>query len=243
MMPFTVFRPVFRRPFLLSTLGTSLLLLPALASAGNLGVAGKLSLLGYGVEADYVLTDTLSVRGQFNRYNYDDTFNEEDIDYKGALKLQTFGALLDWHPFGGGFRLSGGGFFADNKLEATGSGVGSYEIGDEEYTVTAGQTLQADIDITLADGFKPYLGFGWGHSPANKGGLLLSFDVGVLFQGEPEVDLNVRGTATDKNNNTVDFSNDPSLQAEVTKERNKLKDDLKDFNLYPVLSFGIGWRF
>ncbi|HEX4939177.1 MAG TPA: hypothetical protein VFX11_10905, partial [Candidatus Kapabacteria bacterium] len=99
------------------------------ATAGNLGIAGKISSLGYGLEADYVLSDRFSVRGQFNQYDYDDTFEEDGIDYDGTLDLSTFGVLLDWHPFGGGFRVSAGGFNVDNELSGVGSGAGTYHIG------------------------------------------------------------------------------------------------------------------
>jgi hypothetical protein len=231
-----------RQSLLVSVLGAGLLI-PGLASAGNLGIAGKVSTLGYGIEADYVLSDTFSVRVQYNTYSYDDTFDEDGIDYDGELDLQSFGVLLDWHPFGGGFRVSAGGFNVDNKISGEASGEGTYEIGDEEYTVRPGDNLRLNADMKLGDGFKPYLGLGWGHSPANKGGLLLSFDVGVLIQGSPEVALDVSGTAEDQFGNTVDAGNDPTVQAELRKEEKNMEDDLKNFDLYPVVSLGIGWRF
>lgn len=224
-------------------LGASLLLIPVLGTAGNLGVAGKISSLGYGLEADYVLSDKFSVRGQYNTLDYDDTFKEDDIDYEGTLDLSSFGVLLDWHPFGGAFRVTAGGFNVDNEIRGVSTASGTYEIGDEEYTVGPNDNFRADALITLGDGFKPYLGLGWGHSPANQGGLLLSFDIGVLLQDSPDVDLQVTGSATDPFGNPVDFSSDPTLQAEVQKEEDNLKDDLKGFDLYPVVSFGIGWRF
>lgn len=231
-----------RQSLLVSVLGAGLLI-PGLASAGNLGIAGKASTLGYGIEADYVLSDTFSVRVQYNTYSYDDTFDEDGIDYDGQLDLQSFGVLLDWHPFGGGFRVSAGGFNVDNKISGQASGEGTYEIGDEEYTVRPGDDLRLNADMKLGDGFKPYLGLGWGHSPANKGGLLLSFDVGVLIQGSPDVALDVSGTAEDQFGNPVDAGNDPTVQAELRKEEKNMEDDLKNFDLYPVVSLGIGWRF
>lgn len=238
MIPF----PALRRP-LLMVAGTSLFLLSGLATAGNLGVAGKVSTLGYGLEADYIISDKFSVRGQFNTLGYDDTFDEDGIDYDGELELSSYGVLLDWRPFGGNFRLSAGGFNVDNKITGSASGEGTYEIGDEQYTVGPNDDLRLSADMELGDGFKPYLGLGWGHAPANKGGLLLSFDVGVLIQGDPEVNLAVRGSAEDQFGNPVDAGSDPTVQAELRKEEANMEDDLKNFDVYPVVSFGIGWRF
>ncbi len=231
------------RHWLIPALMGGLALLPGLVQAGNLGVAAKVGTLGYGGEIDYVLTDHFSLRGQLNSFSYDDTFDENDIDYDGSLELDSYGLLLDWHPFGGAFRLTAGGFNVDNKVAATAEGVGDYEIGDTTYTVNPGDTLQLRALMELGDGFKPYAGFGWGHSPANKGGLLLSFDIGILFQGSPSVDLQATGTATAPGVGTVDLGTDPTAQAEVAKEEQQLEDDIKDYDLYPVVSFGIGWRF
>lgn len=232
--------PAVRRPLLMTALASSLLFIPGLGVAGNVGVAGKVSSLGYGVEVDYVLSDKFSVRAQYNQFDYDDTFEEDDIEYEGTLDLKSIGVLLDWHPFGGAFRVSAGGFNVDNEMRGLSTDEGTYEIGDNTYTVGPGDDLRATALIELGDGFMPYAGIGWGHSPANQGGLLLSFDIGVLFQGSPSVDLEVSGTA---NNGLVDFSTDPTVQADVQREEDNMEDDLKDFDLYPVVSFGIGWRF
>jgi len=220
------------------------LIAPALAQAGDLGIAGKLSSLGYGAEVDYRISERFNIRGQFNRYRYDDTFEEDEIDYDGTLDLESLGVLIDWRPFGGPFRVTLGGFQVDNEITGVGSGTGTYEIGDGSYTVTPGDDLKIDATMTLGDGFKPYVGIGLGHDPATEKGLLLSLDIGVLYQGSPSVDLNATGTATDDSSGlTVDFSTDPTVQAEVRKEEKELEDDLGNFDFYPVISFGIGYRF
>ncbi|HVK99351.1 MAG TPA: hypothetical protein VM553_06030 [Dongiaceae bacterium] len=229
---------------LLPTLALTLLAGTGAAHAGNLGVAGKISSLGYGLEADYILSDKFSVRGQFNTLDYDDTFKEDGINYDGTLDLSSFGVLLDWHPFGGGFRVTAGGFSVDNEVTGVGSGSGTYEIGDATYVVEESDNLKVDALIELGDGFKPYVGLGWGHSPSNKGGLLLSVDVGLLLQDSPSVDLTASGTATDEGSGlTVDMATDPTVQEELRKEEQNLEDDLKDLDIYPVISLGVGWRF
>lgn len=217
-----------------------LLLLPTLASAGDLGVAIKGGTLGFGIEGDYILSEHFSVRVQANRYDYDTTYDDDEIEYDGALDLSTFGAILDWHPFGGGFRLSAGVYSNGNELTGTARGVGEYEIGDETYTVDTSDTLRLNTDVELGDGMVPYLGLGWGHSPTRQSGLLFSFELGVLMQGDPSVDLTASGTA---NSGTVNFATDPTVQAELTKEETNLESDLDDFSLYPVISLGIGYRF
>lgn len=210
------------------------------AFAGNLGLAAKASTLGYGLEADYALSEKLSLRGQFNTLNYDDNFDKDGVNYTGSLDLSTLGFLVDWHPMGGAFRVTGGLYSNGNSISGVGTGEGTYTIGDQTYTVGKDDTLRATADVDLGSSIAPYFGIGWGHAPSNKGGLLLSFDIGVLYQGSPDATLAVTGTA---NNGTVDFTNDPTLQAEVRNEEQNLEDDLSSFKTYPVVSLGIGWRF
>lgn len=210
------------------------------ALASNLGLAAKASTLGFGLEADYALTEKFSLRGQFNTFDHDDTFDKDGVKYTGSLDLSTFGLLVDWHPMGGGFRVTSGVYSNGNSLSGVGTGEGTYTIGDQTYTVGPTDTLRATADVDLGSSIAPYFGIGWGHAPSNKGGLLLSFDIGVLVQGSPDATLAVTGTA---NGGTADFTNDPTLQAEVRKEEQNLEEDLSNFEIYPVLSFGIGWRF
>ena len=83
---------------------------------------------------------------------------------------------------------------------------------------------------------------GWGFSPKNSGGLLITADIGVLLQGSPKVDLTASGTATYQGN-TVDLAEDPAAQEQVQIEEKRLEDDLAELDLYPVLSIGLGYRF
>ena len=63
---------------------------------------------------------------------------------------------------------------------------------------------------------------------------LFSFDLGLLFHGDPKVDLDAR-------------AQDPSLQAllnaDLDAEEESLEDDLEAIFAYPVLSFGVSYTF
>jgi hypothetical protein len=67
--------------------------------------------------------------------------------------------------------------------------------------------------------------------------LTFSFDLGVLYQGEPNVGLTaVCGPA-------VLPAQCTQLQNDVAAEQASLQEDLSDYKFYPVVSFGIGYRF
>jgi hypothetical protein len=73
---------------------------------------------------------------------------------------------------------------------------------------------------------------------------MVSFDVGVLFSGSPSVDFSVSGTATEQGSQTaVNLSTDPTVQENVAIEIQNLEDDISGFEIYPVISLGLGYRF
>jgi len=102
------------------------------------------------------------------------------------------------------------------------------EVGDKTFVISA-------LDGSVGFGaVAPYFGIGCGNAVSKSGRLRFAFDLGVMFQGSPEVDL----TAT---------ASDPGLQselnAELEKEVKEIEDDVKDIKLYPVISLGLSYRF
>jgi len=217
---------------------------PLSALASHAGASAKLSTLGVGLEVDYAFSDQFSIRGQMNSLSIDRDFEENGIEYTSELGLSTIGGLLDWRPFSGLFRMTAGGFSNNNKLTGFSKNLGTYEIGDRIYEFGAGNNARVDATIQLGDGFTPYLGFGWGSNAFDTRGLSYSFDIGVLFQGTPTVELNAEGTATDQQTGfVVDLATNPIVQSELKKEEKNLESDLNEYDLYPVISFGLGYLF
>lgn len=227
--------------------------LPAISTSSEdstgAGAIIKIGTLGPGVEFDYRLNESWNIRLQANGYSYSDTFEEDDIDYTGEIKLSSFGALIDWRPFSGTFRMSGGLYSNGNELEGTAISRGDeiFEIGDLTYQGVAAAPLTLNTSVKLGRSSAGYLGLGWGNS-ANSG-WLFSFEMGVLFSGSPEVELGFEGFAEQENNPGTIFDvngNSPealTFQNEIALEVKNLEDDISDFEYYPVISLGVGYRF
>lgn len=218
----------------------------AFANAGDLGVSARVGTLGPGIELDYKLTNRFSLRAHFSDYSYDYEEEEDGIDYDGDVNLSTYGLSADWHPFGGSFRLSAGAYANGNEIDAIATGEGEYEIGDTTYRQTdPNNPIQIDMNAELGSGTAPFLGLGWGNSPKNDGGFMFSFELGVLFTGSPDIDLMASGEAEDANNPGVTFNlqDDPTVQEEIDREIAELEEDISDFEYWPVLMLGLGYRF
>jgi hypothetical protein len=56
--------------------------------------------------------------------------------------------------------------------------------------------------------------------------------------------LNLTGSVCDSNGtNGRTISSDPTVQSNIVAEQNKLNKKASPFRFYPVLSFGIGFKF
>ncbi len=202
----------------------------------HLGATAKVSTLGYGLEVSVpVFQDQLNVRAGLNTFSYD--FEDEsgdggsqDLTYSGELKLNSLPLLLDWYPFKGSFRLSTGIVFNSNEISATATcETASCEFGDGSFDPATLGTTNLFVDL---GGTQPYLGLGFGNAVSSDGRFSFAFDLGVLFQ-----DVKVTITPSES------CQADPNCRDEVAREEANLNDDVKDFDLYPVISLGLSYKF
>ena len=218
------------------------------AQVGGLGL--RLGTAGIGIDYTYGINRYFDVRAGYHFGSYSDSIEEDGIDYDGKIKISGASLMLDIKPFAGGFRISTGVFTASPEFELKASGRDDYEVGAATYT----GDLRIDGSIDLGS-TAPYLGLGWGGT-SNGNGFGVSFDVGVMFTASPDVTLDVNGRACDSTllacdpNGATGFDvNDPNdlraqqFQADKDAEIANLEADAKDFELWPVLMFGLHYRF
>ncbi len=201
----------------------------SLVYAQNISMALKASTLGVGLEAQKTFSDSFGGRIGINYFTYDYDGTKDDIDYNLDLNLLSVSALLDWHPFQGSFRISGGALYNGNDIDMDAKTATSYQIGDISYSSSDIGNLTGTVDF---NDIAPYLGIGWDTTfgKSKKFGFLL--ELGAIYQGTPKVDLSISGPIA-----TQAFLND--LQA----EEDNLKKDLENFEYYPVLAVGFNYRY
>jgi len=187
---------------------------------GGPAVGAKIGTLGFGLEAGMGFTDSIGGRLGLNYMTLGRDAKESDIEYDVDLDFMSVTALLDWHPFKGGFRVSGGLLYNGNEF--TGDAEGELDVGDGGPYPDA--TLKAKIDF---NNIAPYLGIGWDTSFGKEKQFGFICDLGIVFQGSPKVSLTGTGVPAD----------------ELAKEEKELKDALEDFKFWPVISVGLIYRF
>ncbi len=210
------------------------------SNAGNFGITAKVSTLGLGLDLTYGIMDKLNARFNINGGSLSADGEQDGINYKGNLNLQSVGGILDFHPMGGGFRLSAGLYNNANNMDVDATGVNNsdVEIGGRRYDLS-NATLNTKVSFKST---APYIGIGWGNAADSSSKFSMTSDIGILFQGEPSAKLTTKGTVIDKQTGTVaDVS---LLNSELAKEESNLNDsDLKKFKLLPVVSLGVNYRF
>ncbi|MFQ5480380.1 MAG: hypothetical protein ACE5DW_03790 [Thermodesulfobacteriota bacterium] len=129
------------------------------------------------------------------------------------------------------FMFSIGILINNNKIDALGNPVGgAFNINGVSYTASEVGTLKGTVDFNP---LAPYIGFGWDTTfdRDKKFGFTLEF--GGAYQGIPEADLSASGPVT---SNAAFMRNLASEEAELQKSLNL-------FKVFPLISFGIIYRF
>ena len=198
----------------------------------------KVSTLGVGLDLSIPINNQFNVRLNLNGASYDDTTNESGVDYTYQLDLLTAGVLVDYYPMSGSeFRVTGGVYYNGNELEMCGQfdgTTGNININGTPYTTADIGKLNGKIDF---DEIAPYIGIGWGNAVKNSG-LSFSVDVGIMYQGEPNVEL--KATAL---NPLLTVAQTDIINNNIKAEELDLANELDDYKIYPVISVGVTYTF
>jgi hypothetical protein len=193
------------------------LFLAAMLAAGSAQAAGigvRAGTTGIGADVAWGIAPTLSARVGYSAMKWSHDVETSNVDYDGKLKLSNLSGMLDFHPLGPIFRITGGVILNDNKYDVRGERLGGTLSG----TVEPGRSAA------------PYLGIGWGTVAGT--GVNFYADLGVMFMGSPKARLSA-------NCGGLSAGACASLQGEVAAEQARLEDELKRFKYYPVLNIGL----
>lgn len=188
----------------------------AASAAHGAGIGVRAGSTGLGADVAWGVAPGLDARLGYSALKWSYDVHTSNASYDGDLKLSNVNALLDFHPFGPVFRVSGGLIFNSNKYQATGhpNGVpGSFSA-----------------TVEPAHRAAPYLGVGWGNVAG--AGVNLYADLGVMFMGSPKARLDADCAG-------LSGAQCSALQSQVASEQSALEDRLKRFKAFPVLNLGL----
>ncbi len=231
------------RSFLFAAFILFAFFLPARAETGaEFGL--RAGTLGAGAELGLGLNQYLGLRVGINylKYSFDSTIS--DVEYDMEAEFRNGSLLLDFFPLGGNFKMTGGLFFNDNSIGLSGrpqidSWLGDYASQAEnrwgrEFLDTV--QLHGTVDFNAV---APYLGIGWDSNVTRNDGFGVAFELGVLYQGSPQV-----GELTVSSAKPMDgFANNPAVAKALEQERQEIEDDLEGYEYYPVVTLTLSYVF
>jgi len=220
----------FSKTLLSAILGIGLIA-PTSAKAKNIAVGLRGGSAGIGGEVTISLLSKLNFRSGMNFFSYDGSGMESETEYDYTVKLRLVPLLLDYYPFDNGFKVTSGVFINNSKVTGVAQPEGLVlDIGGIEYEILSIGDVNGKIDFWKAS---PYLGIGWGNALSKGSPVKVTVDLGVLFQGKPNVTLEP----------TIDTSLIPGFDDSLEKETADLKKDLEYLQCYPVISLGVAYSF
>jgi hypothetical protein len=219
---------------------------PGQHSSSHVGIGVKISTLGAGIETAVPLAAKANLRGGVNFFQYNRAIINDGIHYAGQLQFRSAEAHFDWFPFGG-FHVSPGVlFYNGNQLTASASVPGG-----QNFTLN-GTAYQSDSTNPVTGTGKldfvkvsPSIMLGFGNLiPRSGRHFSFLFEVGGAYQGSARVALNLTGNVCDTATGMICKStSDPTVQANVLAQQQKIRNDINPYRFFPVVSIGFGFNF
>lgn len=195
----------------------------------ELSVGVTVGTLGVGPEFGWRFNENLGVRGNLGWLSVGHDIEVDDIDYNGDLDLLSVGGMLDWYPFGGGFRVSGGVRWNGNEVNLDATPAGPVTIGGTTYTPAEVGELEGTVE---ANAVVPVLTLGYAGKIGRR--VTLGFELGVLYQGAAEVS-NLQASGL--------LATDPNFLAAIGREADEIEDEIHDYQVWPILQVMLLYRF
>ena len=192
---------------------------------------------GAGVDGQFLATRAIVLRVRAAFLNIDHSQTYDHVRYNGHLRLSNAGGYVDLHPLDGMLHplmLSGGVVSAVGgrrhvALDATPQG--EFSFGGHTYTAAQLGTVTGDIGL---DKLAPFAGVGFDNTFDTQGPFGFKFLAGVVFSGDPKVDLHAAGGL---------LSNTPAVLADIQSEEAKIRSAAQVFQYYPAISTGLTYKF
>lgn len=228
-------------------------------------IVPEISTLGVGGHVVKKIIPQINARVGVNGFSLGLDGIDTDIDYEADLNLFNISTIIDIHPLKrSGFRLSGGLIFGNNNFDGSGDvselvieGLEEENDLDEEIIETLDGIeglANVNADVEIASGVSPYVGIGGGNAVGEGKGFGFWWNVGVVFSGSPDIDLDTElaseqirnsfeGSEFEEEVDQIINETEDSLEEVVDGEEDDIQDELNFIDIYPVISVGISYQF
>lgn len=185
---------------------------------------------GLGADLKYALSPQLVLRARGAGLDFSHSETSDGVHYSGKIKFGTGGGFVDWHPWGGGFLISGGVVAGTRRIDLSGTPANNVTFNGDTYTPAQVGSVYGRAKMPSTAGF---LGVGYDTTFVSRGAVGFNILAGAQFGGSPKVHLTATGLA----------ASTPQFQTDLAREEDKIRHDLDFAKVYPAVSVGLTYRF
>jgi hypothetical protein len=216
--------------------------------------------MGINVEVATPLSRYFNLRGDAGFANYSTSLTDSGINYNGSLAMRNGRVSLDYFPWKGGLHLTGG-VMVYNQLgvaaSATFGSTSNFTLNNMDYYSSTDQPLTGNASVEFGRKIAPLVGIGFGNAiPRSGRHFAFPIELGVVFTGTPTFNLNVSGVGclSPGESSTVNVGDCFNVQdltnaqaaifnTNLDAQKAKVEKDLNYVKMYPILNFGVTYRF
>jgi len=214
----------------------------------GIGIGVKLGTVGIGFDvATPLFPGRLNLRGGAGFFSYSTTFTASNDNILGTLKLNNAEAMVDFFPFHGSFRISGGATVYNNTAvngTLTFAAGTSFTVGNTKYISAPAPNSEAGTAaFKFGNNTVPRFTLGWGNMVPRTGRLKFETEIGIEYIGNPPVAWNLTGQAcTTTDGSTCSSAYGPVAPSDIAQENTNIQNDLNDLKVFPVVSIGLSYK-
>jgi len=121
-------------------------------------------------------------------------------------------------------------------------GGNTFSLGNNDYTSSASNPITGNASIGFTRSIMPALTVGFGNmiTPEHKH-WSMPFEVGAAYTGHYGVQLNLQGTACISLG--CMSAGSAQIQQSLVQEQGDLNETMKHYQLYPIITSGLSYRF
>jgi hypothetical protein len=210
----------------------------------RLAIATKSGTLGLGGQIATPLASWLTLRAGAQLFTINYGLALDGANYQALIKPRFGQVSLDIFPFHG-FHISPGVLYSHSWFSAAMSvpGGSAFSLGSNTFTSGSTDSINGSAAIVFTRNVMPALTIGFGNMITRAGKhWSMPFEVGAAYTGPYSVQLKLQGTACIPSLGCMSTSSS-IVQQSVAAEQASLTEAAKHFQLYPIISSGISFRF
>jgi hypothetical protein len=210
-------------------------------------IGTKLGTFGWGGQIATPLTRRLTLRGGADFFNFGYGLTNDGTNYYASMHLKSGTAQVDVFPFRhSSFFISPGVLIFKSNVAATMNipAGSTFTENNTDYTSDPADPVNGNGAVTFGRSIMPALTVGFGNMITRRESKHWSapFEIGAAYTGHYTLGVNLTGSACQAGQGCGSV-NDPSIQANVVAETNKINEDLKRIQIYPIITTGVAYRF